>query len=1101
MSQRAQARTATVEPPEQTSGGAAPKSLAPTLSRARDAAREPRPSTGWAPTGGLHAVADGPRTPPELPPDARGRSPLETRFGHDFALTRVRRDAPPPVQMRLVVGRAGDAYEQEAERVAEQIVGMSEPRGHAPDAPGPRPSPPAVQRACASCAEKDEDEEHVIRAKSVNGSAPTPSPEFGASLHAARGGGRPLAEDARSFFEPRFGHDFSRVRIHTGDGAARMARSVEARAFTAGRDIFFGVGQYDPSSTQGRKLLAHELTHVVQQAPHIARADGDQPTCHSGHPEYSGQVLKPPLEIEGTQYVYRIWGTLKEGEGTHAFGRRVIDGWVRWRFGQLSADVHKRVRDYAVGHLVAGPDVSPAPNCQYFIPADAEAMNQVRILSGEVAREKEAAKQKKEEEARKAAEAAEAAKAPPAAPGGGEAEPKAGEEPGPPPTAPPAPSGQKKEETPPVPGALKAPPGEKQAEGEQKGGGYGIVKGAVEESKKQSMEPVATVSPDATVLSDPKLAAQYLKLLEHFGGRVITAADKTAAADGLTKEELASVTSGDPTAELIMAFFTQGYAEFKAAGGTPIEAFDRLEETIIEQLVRGNPTASHNQLKIGYSTIFPQEKNILGIVHRGTGELYYDADGFPLPAYGGTGLRDKGNIGSHQPEWGINIANIDDPGVRILFNALRQTFSDPMRMTGEAAEVYFNNVELVNAKVRQGLPALVWEKFKEMLPYFVGFLAGDLLASFLMRVPNPVVAGAGLALKVLLQTVGYVFAIDLAASALARLKDVAWHLSRVETNDKNQLTELSTDHIDKAAKPLRDIVADIALIAATVGFARMLRLLQSGKGKGTLGCNSPCEIKPGEGVTPPELKPGEVKPPQVKPGEPVPGVKPPEVKPPEVKPAEPVPEVKPPEVKPGEPAPGVKPPEATPEVKPPGTTPEVKPPEAATPARTPRLGDADYTGPQPPKSWTLADEGMGAHMIERQNVRARPDMAPFDQPGTPRYYPAGGPANAGQAHLRLHQATRGAGISSRGGNPSLTSAQLKARYRNAYADPVCDGIRGDVRTPDGANVIARNVTPLEAIEAIIRWGEAQAAPPGGAATPPAGTPPAGTPGGTPPTTP
>ncbi len=78
-------------------------------------------------------------------------------------------------------------------------------------------------------------------------------------------GGAPLPASAREFFEPRFGHSFARVRVHTGDDAERSAREINALAYTTGSHIVFGVGQYDPGSAQGRHLLAHELTHVVQQ--------------------------------------------------------------------------------------------------------------------------------------------------------------------------------------------------------------------------------------------------------------------------------------------------------------------------------------------------------------------------------------------------------------------------------------------------------------------------------------------------------------------------------------------------------------------------------------------------------------------------------------------------------------------------------------------------------------------------------------------------------------------------------------------------------------------------------------------------------------------
>jgi hypothetical protein len=80
-----------------------------------------------------------------------------------------------------------------------------------------------------------------------------------------RSPGQPLELTTRAFFEPRFGYDFGRVRVHTGVKAAKSARTVNAMAYTAGCDIAFGAGQYAPTTTTGLRLLAHELTHVVQQ--------------------------------------------------------------------------------------------------------------------------------------------------------------------------------------------------------------------------------------------------------------------------------------------------------------------------------------------------------------------------------------------------------------------------------------------------------------------------------------------------------------------------------------------------------------------------------------------------------------------------------------------------------------------------------------------------------------------------------------------------------------------------------------------------------------------------------------------------------------------
>ena len=102
-------------------------------------------------------------------------------------------------------------------------------------------------------------------------------------IDAMRGGGAPLDPATRAFMEPRFGHDFSRVRVHTDARAATVARSLDALAFTVGDDIAFAPGQYRPGSDEGRALLAHELTHTIQQTGGAARVQR-QENVNTGSP-------------------------------------------------------------------------------------------------------------------------------------------------------------------------------------------------------------------------------------------------------------------------------------------------------------------------------------------------------------------------------------------------------------------------------------------------------------------------------------------------------------------------------------------------------------------------------------------------------------------------------------------------------------------------------------------------------------------------------------------------------------------------------------------------------------------------------------------------
>jgi hypothetical protein len=161
-------------------------------------------------------------------------------------------------QPKLTVGAPNDAFEQEADRVADRVMRMPEAEVATTES-----APPRVQRLCAECEAEREKEE--VRAKEEPGETPEIPNGFAQRFAALHGGGRPLPAAERSFFEPRFGRDFAGVRLHSGPAASELARSVQARAFTLGDAIVFGSGQYAPGTSDGRQLLAHELTHVVQQ--------------------------------------------------------------------------------------------------------------------------------------------------------------------------------------------------------------------------------------------------------------------------------------------------------------------------------------------------------------------------------------------------------------------------------------------------------------------------------------------------------------------------------------------------------------------------------------------------------------------------------------------------------------------------------------------------------------------------------------------------------------------------------------------------------------------------------------------------------------------
>src|SRR5690606_25863716 len=100
--------------------------------------------------------------------------------------------------------------------------------------------------------------------------------EIETQIEQSRGGGQAMPDDVRSNMESGFGADFGNVRIHTDSNADNLSRSIQATAFTTGSDIFFKQGAYDPNSSSGQELLAHELTHTIQQGASQKVDDADQ---------------------------------------------------------------------------------------------------------------------------------------------------------------------------------------------------------------------------------------------------------------------------------------------------------------------------------------------------------------------------------------------------------------------------------------------------------------------------------------------------------------------------------------------------------------------------------------------------------------------------------------------------------------------------------------------------------------------------------------------------------------------------------------------------------------------------------------------------------
>lgn len=188
---------------------------------------------------------------------ADSQNPLASLFGHGPDSRQ-----PALIQPKLTLGAVGDPYEQEADRIAAQVVKQINtpinPDAQQPPKPSEaelqaKPSepvqravvPPSLQRAGQSGSEVSQD--------------------FERDVQSARGSGRPLEAGLQEQMGQAMGADFSRVQVHTDTQAHQLNRAIQAKAFTTGNDIFFARGNYNPSNRSGQELIAHELTHVVQQ--------------------------------------------------------------------------------------------------------------------------------------------------------------------------------------------------------------------------------------------------------------------------------------------------------------------------------------------------------------------------------------------------------------------------------------------------------------------------------------------------------------------------------------------------------------------------------------------------------------------------------------------------------------------------------------------------------------------------------------------------------------------------------------------------------------------------------------------------------------------
>jgi len=185
------------------------------------------------------------------------------------------------IQTKLAISEPGDAYEREADRIADQVLAM-------PSRPTTQAAPLQVQRFAGHAADGAETAPAIVD-------------------RTLAGFGKPLEPRLREDMEGRFGHDFSRVRVHTDAAAERSARAVNAHAYTVGRNIVFGAGKFVPGTQEGRRLVAHELAHTIQQRGAVVRL-ARKPAGTVAESREEMEVVEGPKSTDpsaGRWFVYR----------------------------------------------------------------------------------------------------------------------------------------------------------------------------------------------------------------------------------------------------------------------------------------------------------------------------------------------------------------------------------------------------------------------------------------------------------------------------------------------------------------------------------------------------------------------------------------------------------------------------------------------------------------------------------------------------------------------------------------------------------------------------------------------------------------------------
>jgi hypothetical protein len=235
-----------------------------------------------------------------------GRQCSECEQGMEFGKDSDEMSSGAGIQRQLTVGAVGDRYEQEADRVAAQVMRMSVAPDNSPQVQrfGEEDNPVmrwSLAQSITPVVHRRVDEQvqmHQLVQRAFQAGGNQASGDLESRLNASKGGGSALAPEVRAFMEPRFGADFSSVRVHTGGEAVQMNRELGAQAFAHGSDVYFGAGK----SPGNNELTAHELTHVVQQTGTVQCKLGQQdivyPSIRDGFVEPDEESITDQVEEE-----------------------------------------------------------------------------------------------------------------------------------------------------------------------------------------------------------------------------------------------------------------------------------------------------------------------------------------------------------------------------------------------------------------------------------------------------------------------------------------------------------------------------------------------------------------------------------------------------------------------------------------------------------------------------------------------------------------------------------------------------------------------------------------------------------------------------------